>query len=113
MIDKKTIIGLVLIFCVFGVWMYITQPSEEERAKMKQKQDSAIAAQIKAEKEAEKAEQMSEQANENVSEELIAMAKGDDSLALAAQKQLSDQFGIFSEAAMNENKSLRVESDLL
>lgn len=78
MIDKKTIIGLVLIFCVFGVWMYITQPSEEERAKMKQKQDSAIAAQIKAEKEAEKAEQMSEQANDNVSEELIAMAKGDD-----------------------------------
>ena len=48
MIDKKTIIGLVLIFCVFGVWMYITQPSEKERAKMKQKQDSAIAAQIKA-----------------------------------------------------------------
>ena len=62
MIDKKTIIGLVLIFAVFGVWMYVSQPSEEERAKIKQKQDSAMAASMRAEQEAEKAERLSEDA---------------------------------------------------
>ena len=116
MIDKKTIIGLVLIFAVFGVWMYVSQPSEEERAKIKQKQDSAIAASMRAEQEAEKAERLSEDAEKKEQadiKQLAQAAEGNDSLATEAKRILSNQFGAFSEAALNKEQHLTIENELL
>jgi len=116
MIDKKTIIGLVLIFAVFGVWMYVSQPSEEERAKLKQKQDSAIAASMRAEQEAEKAERLSEDAEKKEQadiKQLAQEAEGNDSLATEAKRILSNQFGAFSEAALNKEQHLTIENELL
>lgn len=116
MIDKKTIIGLVLIFAVFGVWMYVSQPSEEERAKIKQKQDSAIAASMRAEQEAEKAERLSEDAEKKEQadiKQLAREAEGNDSLATEARRILSNQFGAFSEAALNKEQHLTIENGLL
>lgn len=116
MIDKKTIIGLVLIFAVFGVWMYVSQPSEEERAKIKQKQDSAIAASMRAEQEAEKAERLSEDAEKKEQadiKQLAREAEGNDSLATEAKRILSNQFGAFSEAALNKEQHLTIENELL
>lgn len=116
MIDKKTIIGLVLIFAVFGVWMYVSQPSEEERAKIKQKQDSAIAASMRAEQEAEKAERLSEDAEKKEQadiKQLAQAAEGNDSLATEARRILSNQFGAFSEAALNKEQHLTIENELL
>lgn len=116
MIDKKTIIGLVLIFAVFGVWMYVSQPSEEERAKLKQKQDSAIAAGMRAEQEAQKAERLSEDAERQEQADIKQLAEeatGNDSLATEAKRILSDQFGAFSEAALNKEKHLTIENELL
>ena len=40
MLDKNTIIGLVLIFAVFIGYGILTSPSEQEREAMKIKQDS-------------------------------------------------------------------------
>lgn len=116
MIDKKTIIGLVLIFAVFGVWMYVSQPSEEERAKIKQKQDSAMAASMRAEQEAEKAERLSEDAEKKEQadiKQLAQEAEGNDSLATEARRILSNQFGAFSEAALNKEQHLTIENELL
>lgn len=116
MIDKKTIIGLVLIFAVFGVWMYVSQPSEEERAKIKQKQDSAMAASMRAEQEAEKAERLSEDAEKKEQadiKQLAQEAEGNDSLAMEAKRILSNQFGAFSEAALNKEQHLTIENELL
>lgn len=116
MIDKKTIIGLVLIFAVFGVWMYVSQPSEEERAKIKQKQDSAIAASMRAEQEAEKAERLSEDAEKKEQadiKQLAQAAEGNNSLATEARRILSNQFGAFSEAALNKEQHLTIENELL
>ena len=42
MLDRNTIIGLVLIFAVFIGYAVLTAPSEEERVAMKAKQDSII-----------------------------------------------------------------------
>ncbi|MEE1021263.1 MAG: membrane protein insertase YidC, partial [Bacteroidales bacterium] len=50
------------------------------------------------------------------SEELqqkIAVAKSEDSTAVEAQKELDDYFGVFSKAAMNPQRQLFVENDLL
>lgn len=109
--DKKTIIGLVLIFAVMTAWMYMVQPSEEEKAEIKRKQDSVLAAQIKANEKAEKATPNTLTKQEEL-KNTIAVAKLQDSIAVEAQKELEDYFGAFSQAALNPEKHLFVENDL-
>lgn len=109
--DKKTIIGLVLIFAVMTAWMYMVQPSEEERAEIKRKQDSVLAVQKKESKEALKAT-ANPITKEQELKQTIEAAKGEDSLAANAQKELEYYFGAFSQAALNPEKHLFVENDL-
>lgn len=110
--DKKTIIGLVLIFAVMTAWMYMIQPSEEEKAEIKRKQDSVLALQQKANQKAEKATTKTLTKSEELQQK-IAVAKSEDSTAVEAQKELDDYFGVFSKAAMNPQRQLFVENDLL
>ena len=110
--DKKTIIGLVLIFAVMTAWMYMIQPSEEEKAEIKRKQDSVLALQQKANEKAEKATTKTLTKSEELQQK-IAVAKSEDSTAVEAQKELDDYFGAFSKAAMNPQRQLFVENDLL
>ena len=110
--DKKTIIGLVLIFAVMTAWMYMIQPSEEEKAEIKRKQDSVLALQQKTNEKAEKATTKTLTKSEELQQK-IAVAKSEDSTAVEAQKELDDYFGVFSKAAMNPQRQLFVENDLL
>ena len=110
--DKKTIIGLVLIFAVMTAWMYMIQSSEEEKAEIKRKQDSVLALQQKANEKAEKATTKTLTKSEELQQK-IAVAKSEDSTAVEAQKELDDYFGVFSKAAMNPQRQLFVENDLL
>ena len=110
--DKNTIIGLVLIFAVMTAWMYMIQPSEEEKAEIKRKQDSVLALQQKANEKAEKATTKTLTKSEELQQK-IAVAKSEDSTAVEAQKELDDYFGVFSKAAMNPQRQLFVENDLL
>lgn len=110
--DKKTIIGLVLIFAVMTAWMYMIQPSEEEKAEIKRKQDSVLVLQQKANEKAEKATTKTLTKSEELQQK-IAVAKSEDSTAVEAQKELDDYFGVFSKAAMNPQRQLFVENDLL
>lgn len=110
--DKKTIIGLVLIFAVMTAWMYMIQPSEEEKAEIKRKQDSVLALQQKANEKAEKPTTKTLTKSEELQQK-IAVAKSEDSTAVEAQKELDDYFGVFSKAAMNPQRQLFVENDLL
>jgi YidC/Oxa1 family membrane protein insertase len=110
--DKKTIIGIVLIFAVMTAWMYMIQPSEEEKAEIKRKQDSVLALQQKANEKAEKATTKTLTKSEELQQK-IAVAKSEDSTAVEAQKELDDYFGVFSKAAMNPQRQLFVENDLL
>ena len=110
--DKKTIIGLVLIFAVMTAWMYMIQPSKEEKAEIKRKQDSVLALQQKANEKAEKATTKTLTKSEELQQK-IAVAKSEDSTAVEAQKELDDYFGVFSKAAMNPQRQLFVENDLL
>jgi YidC/Oxa1 family membrane protein insertase len=110
--DKKTIIGLVLIFAVMTAWMYMIQPSEEEKAEIKRKQDSVLAVQKRASEKAEKATPNTLTKQEEL-RQTIAVAKSEDSTAVEAQKALEDYFGAFSQAALNPERHLFVENDLL
>lgn len=110
--DKKTIIGLVLIFAVMTAWMYMIQPSEEEKAEIKRKQDSVLALQKRASEKAEKATPNTLTKQEEL-RQTIAVATSEDSTAVEAQKALEDYFGVFSNAALNPQRHLFVENDLL
>ena len=110
--DKKTIIGLVLIFAVMTAWMYMIQPSEEEKAEIKRKQDSVLAVQKRASEKAEKATPNTLTKQEEL-RQTIAVANSEDSTAVEAQKALEDYFGVFSNAALNPERHLFVENDLL
>ncbi len=110
--DKKTIIGLVLIFAVMTAWMCMIQPSEEEKAEIKRKQDSVLALQKRASEKAEKATPNTLTKQEEL-RQTIAVAKSEDSTAVEAQKALEDYFGVFSNAALNPERHLFVENDLL
>lgn len=110
--DKKTIIGLVLIFAVMTAWMYMIQPSEEEKTEIKRKQDSVLALQKRASEKAEKATPNTLTKQEEL-RQTIAVAKSEDSTAVEAQKALEDYFGVFSNAALNPERHLFVENDLL
>lgn len=110
--DKKTIIGLVLIFAVMTAWMYMIQPSKEEKAEIKRKQDSVLAVQKRVSEKAEKATPNTLTKQEEL-RQTIAVAKSEDSTAVEAQKALEDYFGVFSNAALNPERHLFVENDLL
>ncbi len=110
--DKKTIIGLVLIFAVMTAWMYMIQPSEEEKAEIKRKQYSVLAVQKRASEKAEKATPNTLTKQEEL-RQTIAVANSEDSTAVEAQKALEDYFGVFSNAALNPQRHLFVENDLL
>ena len=110
--DKKTIIGLVLIFAVMTAWMYMIQPSEEEKTEIKRKQDSVLALQKRASEKAEKATPNTLTKQEEL-RQTIAVAKSEDSTAVEAQEALEDYFGVFSNAALNPERHLFVENDLL
>jgi len=38
--DKNTVIGIILIVVIFGIFAWVNQPSEEEVTKAKQQRDS-------------------------------------------------------------------------
>ena len=88
------------------------QPSEEEKAEIKRKQDSVLALQQKANEKAEKATTKTLTKSDELQQK-IAVAKSEDSTAVEAQKELDDYFGVFSKAAMNPQRQLFVENDLL
>ncbi|MEE1226545.1 MAG: membrane protein insertase YidC [Bacteroidales bacterium] len=88
------------------------QPSEEEKAEIKRKQDSVLAVQKRASEKAEKATPNTLTKQEEL-RQTIAVAKTEDSTAVEAQKALEDYFGAFSQAALNPERHLFVENDLL
>lgn len=103
--DKKSIIGIVLIFAILVIFSIINQPSKEEIEAAKNRRDSI--AQVELEKALIKQQQEAESAtNLQVTES--------DSLVLQNEVQLkADQFGIFGAAAMGQEEFYTLENNLM
>lgn len=103
MLDKNTIIGLVLIVGVFigyGLW---TAPSEQERAALKAKQDSLIKVQEKFALEAKTV---------NIKDSVESISK-DSTLNINQDSVSLSQFGAFSSCAKGVNDTITISNDLL
>lgn len=102
--DKKSIIGIVLIFAILVVFSLMNQPSKEETEAAKQKKDSIALV------EAEKAiVQQQQQAVQNK-----PVITANDSVSVATELQNKrDQLGVFGAAAVGEEKFSTLENNLM
>lgn len=103
--DKKSIIGIVLIFAILVVFSIINQPSKEEIEAAKHKRDSI--AQVEAEK------LVLQQKQEEQIAESTAIAATD---SLSVEKQLQEntnQFGVFGTAVTGTEEFYTLENNLM
>lgn len=102
--DKKSIIGIVLIFVILLGWQLIFQPSKEEVEAAKQRQDSI--AQVEAQRALEQQKVLEEQAAEQK-----AVMENDTAIQQQVQKAKIDEFGIFGTQAIGEEEFSTLEND--
>ena len=104
--DKKSIVGIVLIFIVLVVFSIINKPSEEQKRKLeaaKQTQDSI------AQVEANKALLQHQAEEANKIEDLIS-----DSIANSDKlKENTDLYGAFGNAAIGDEEFFIIENNLI
>ena len=102
--DKKSIIGLVLIFGIFVGYMWWVSPSAEERAERQRVYDSIVQADLEAQRVAD-----SIAAEKARTDSLLAA--GDTTVA-TPQRQVQDM-GMFNAAAQGEVGSFTVKNSLM
>lgn len=103
--DKKSIIGILLIFAILVVFSIINQPSKEQIEAAKHKRDSI------AQVEAEKQIMLEKQAEQTALNDTIAVT---DSLSIEKQLQENtNHFGVFGAAAAGTQEFYTLENNLM
>ena len=100
--DKKSIIGLVLIFAIFVGYMFWVAPSKEEMAERQRVYDSTMQANL----EAQRIEDSIVAAKAHL--DSLAMA-GDTTLVQGAERKVQDM-GVFNAAAQGEARYITVKN---
>lgn len=105
--DKKSIVGILLIFLILVVFSIINKPSKEQIEAIKHRQDSI--ARVDAEK---AAALMQQQQAEEIAQEIAAVTP--DTLNPDLQlKEKTDQFGAFGVAAVGTEEFYTLENNLM
>ncbi len=102
--DKKSIIGLVLIFAIFVGYMFWVAPSKEEMAERQRVYDSTVAANLEAQRVADSI------AAAQAHVDSLAAAGDSTAMTLVGGRRVADM-GAFNAAAQGEARPLRVESE--
>ncbi len=100
--DKKSIIGLVLIFGIFVGYMWWIAPTEEERAEMRRVNDSIVAANLEAKRVAD-----SVAAAQALKDSLAAAG---DSTVLDSQAPKTQDMGVFNAATVGNIRPVVVDN---
>ena len=102
--DKKSIIGIVLIFLILIVFSYLNKPSKEEIEAAKVRRDSIV--QVEEQKALEQQRIFKEQeARKN------AFAAGDTATQQEIEKAKTDELGVFGRAAIGNEEFSTLEND--
>ena len=105
--DKKSIIGILLIFLILVVFSIINKPSKEQIEVIKHRQDSI--AKVEAEKAAILLQQ---QQSEEIAQEIAAATPDTLNPDLQLQEK-TDQFGAFGVAAVGSEEFYTLENNLM
>ncbi|MBT6005426.1 MAG: membrane protein insertase YidC, partial [Prolixibacteraceae bacterium] len=104
--DKKSIIGIVIIFAILVVFSLINQPSEEEIDAARIKRDSiATVEAANALVQQQRAEQTIESGNEVATPDVVNPEEN--------MQEKVDQFGVFGAAAVGEESFSTLENNLM
>jgi len=104
--DKKSIIGIVLIFAILVVFSLINQPSKEEVEAAKRKRDSIAKVEAELAIQQQKLEEQQEaQQNQTVSADTVVNEQ--------ARQNKMEEFGAFGIAADGEEKFTTLENNLM
>lgn len=110
--DKKSIIGLVLICAVFLIFGWLNRPSKEEIAKQNRYNDSIAATQQKLQKQ-KQTNNGTDKDNETADlVRMMADSEGNDSLKAAVIKQVKDKYSSFSNSVIQNEKYFTLENDI-
>lgn len=101
--DKKSIIGIVLIFAILVVFSLINQPSEEEVEAAKQRRDSI--AQVEAKKALELQKMQEQQEMQNMALEIDTAAQNQ------MMQQKVEEFGVFGAATVGAEEFTTLENN--
>jgi YidC/Oxa1 family membrane protein insertase len=104
--NRDNIIGLLLIAAIFIGYSILTAPTEEQREKARQQQDSIRAVRM-VEQERIQQEQLSAAAR--TQQPAIADTEADET----SMEELRDRMGFFANSARGNRKSFHVENDLI
>ena len=104
--DKKSIIGLVLIFAIFVGYMFWVKPSDEEIARRQRVYDSTMQANLEAQR---------------IEDSILAekarldslAAAGDTTLVSVSATRKVQDMGVFNAAAQGEARSFTMENHLM
>lgn len=108
--DKKSIIGIVLIFAILVVFSLLNQPSKEEIEAAKQRRDSIARVEAQNTLENQKIEEKKSEAEaENKLNPLITDSVSSDQ---ELQRRI-DEFGVFGNAAIGEQELYILENNLV
>ena len=100
--DKKSIIGLVLIFGIFVGYMWWVSPSAEERAKMEAERARVMDSIVNAQRAADSVAA--------AKAELDSLAAAGDSTALAATAPKVQDMGVFNSLTKGEARQITVDN---
>lgn len=103
--DKKSIIGLVLIFGIFVGYMWWVSPSAEERAKMEAERQHMLDSMANAQRVADSVAA--------VQARLDSLAAAGDSTALAANDPKAMDMGVFGLADQTAAQTFELHTDLM
>lgn len=106
--DRKQIIGILLIFILFYVWTVINAPSEQELKEMQAKRDSIELVQNNELNE-QTAKELQESVKETIPENTTPAFESDSSKSL----YFSQQFGPFGAAAVGTAEEVVLENEQL
>ena len=101
--DKKSIIGLVLIFGIFVGYMWWVSPSAEERARMEAERARVMDSLVEAQRVADSVAAARAQ--------LDSLAAAGDSTALATSATKVQDMGVFNAAALGQTRQLIVSNN--
>ncbi|MDO5760763.1 MAG: membrane protein insertase YidC [Bacteroidota bacterium] len=107
--DKKSIIGLVLICLVFVVFSLLNRPSEEQKAAQKRYQDSI--AKVQKQMLSKEANAL-ENTENSVIDSLKAMAKDNEEARAELNRMIGNKYSVFSQSANMESKTIVLENDV-
>lgn len=108
--DRNSLIGISLIFILFFLWQYLTQPTAEERAEQKRLQDSLAQAEQLAAREIP-----DEAATANAADSVVPVAPDTTPILpdSVINNQLQAAFGPFAPAATGKPQEVVLENDFV